>query len=411
MTEISSENLQIEAHNLDGSSLFVEENIPSIIKYMGSKRAIIEYVVDGIKECYTGGVVVDLFAGSSILSGALRNQVPMISNDIQQYSTILAKTYLSSYEWDRYPNILNDIIEQAEEVVNTFKTAYPELEFDYNREFTIEEFNELEQAQQKLIEKDFCEFPYHLFVKNYSGTYWSFEQCLWIDAIRGIAEEYRDEPVFYPILASLMHAMSYNSQSTGHYAQYRDANKLSSMKDILIYRRKGILPFFERKFLEFQQTLGQNNLGHEAFSQDYMDCLEGMEVNSTVYADPPYCFVHYSRFYHAIETLVRYDYPEVKFKGRYRMDRHQSPFCIKTKVKKAFESMFKKINEKKSNLVLSYSDTGMIEADELIQIAEKTFDDNYSIEFRLQDYAHSTMGRTEDKSRNVLECLILIKRK
>ncbi|WP_205728500.1 DNA adenine methylase [Bacillus wiedmannii] len=410
MTEILSENLQIEAHNLDGRLLFVEENIPSIIKYMGSKRAIIEYVVDGIKECYTGGVVVDLFAGSSILSGALRNQVPMISNDIQQYSAILAKTYLTSYEWDRYPNILNDIIEQAKETVNAFKIAYPELEFDYNREFTIEEFNELEQAQQKLIEKDFCEFPYHLFVKNYSGTYWSFEQCLWIDAIRGIADEYRDEPVFYPILASLMHAMSYNSQSTGHYAQYRDANKLSSMKDILIYRRKDILSFFERKFLEFQQTLGQNNLGHEVFSQDYMDCLEGMEVNSTVYADPPYCFVHYSRFYHAIETLVRYDYPEVKFKGRYRMDRHQSPFCIKTKVKKAFESMFKKINEKKSNLVLSYSDTGMIEADELIQIAENTFDDNYSIEFRLQDYAHSTMGRTEDKSRNVLECLILIKR-
>ncbi|WP_254704092.1 MULTISPECIES: DNA adenine methylase [Bacillus] len=411
MTETLKNNPQMVQNNLqDNNGLYVEGSIPSIIKYMGSKRAIIEYVVEGINECYSGGTVVDLFAGTTVLSGALRNQVPMMSNDIQQYSAVLANTYLSNYEWDKYPNILQDTLAEAEELVNVFKNSYPDLVFNYNREFTLEEFNELEKAQQELINMDFSEFPFHLFVKNYSGTYWNFEQCLWIDAIREVADRYKDEPVFYPILASLMFAMSYNSQSTGHYAQYRDAKDIKSMEDILIYRRKDIASFFERKFTEFQQTLGENPLQHKVISVDYMDCLESIENNSTVYADPPYCFVHYSRFYHAIETLVRYDYPEVKFKGRYRTDRHQSPFCIKTKVKKAFQSMFEKINEKQSNLVLSYSDTGMIEADEVIQIAKSTFDDNYSIEFRLQDYAHSTMGRKEDKSRNVLECLILIKR-
>ncbi|WP_257131953.1 DNA adenine methylase [Bacillus pseudomycoides] len=411
MTETLKDNPQMEQNNLqDNNGLYVEGSIPSIIKYMGSKRAIIEYVVEGINECYTGGTVVDLFAGSTVLSGALRNQVPMMSNDIQQYSAVLANTYLSNYEWDKYPNILQDILAEAEELVNVFKNAYPDLLFNYNREFTLEEFNELEKAQQELINMDFSKFPYHLFVKNYSGTYWNFEQCLWIDAIREVADRYKDEPVFYPILASLMHAMSYNSQSTGHYAQYRDANKLSSMNDILIYRRKNIVSFFERKFIELQQTLGENNLQHKIISKDYMDCLEGIENNSTVYADPPYCFVHYSRFYHAIETLVRYDYPEVKFKGRYRTDRHQSPFCIKTKVKDAFQSMFEKINEKESNLVLSYSNTGMIELEDLIGLAETIFNGNYEIEVRFQDYAHSTMGRREDKTRDVQECLLLAKR-
>ncbi|MBG9589907.1 hypothetical protein ABE26_23075 [Cytobacillus firmus] len=391
-------------------TLTINENIPHIIKYMGSKRKIIDYVIEGINECYTGGTVVDLFAGSSVLAGALRNQVPFLSNDIQKYSSILAKSYLGDYKWDEYPNILDEIIEKATIKVNYFKERYPDISFDYNVDFTLDQFNELEKQQQAIIERDFSDIEYHLFLKNYSGTYWSFEQCLWIDSIRGVADEYRDSDLFYPIISSLMFAMSYNSQSTGHYAQYRDATNDKNMNDILIYRRKEIVPYFTRKFTEFQNVLGENHQPNNVVSKDYMDCLNDIELNSTVYADPPYCFVHYSRFYHAIETLVRYDYPEVMFKGRYRTDRHQSPFCIRTKVRGAFQSMFDKVNEKQSNLVLSYSNTGMIELDELIELAQSTFNGLYTIEVRYLDYLHSTMGRREDKSRDVQECLLLVKR-
>ncbi|MDN4636907.1 MULTISPECIES: DNA adenine methylase [Bacillus] len=391
--------------------LTINENIPHIIKYMGSKRKIIDYVIEGINYCYTGGTVVDLFAGSSVLAGALRNQIPFLSNDIQMYSSILAKSYLGDYKWDEYPNILNEIVEKATIKVNHFKECYPDISFDYNVEFTLDQFNKLEKKQQELIERDFSDIEYHLFIKNYSGTYWSAEQCLWIDSIRGVAEEYKDSDLFYPIISSLMFAMSYNSQSTGHYAQYRDATNEKNMNDILIYRRKEIVPYFMRKFNEFQEVLGENSQPNNVVSKDYMECLEDVENNSTVYADPPYCFVHYSRFYHAIETLVRYDYPEVKFKGRYRTDRHQSPFCIRTKVKGAFQDMFDMINQKESNLVLSYSNTGMIELDELIELAHTIFADNYDIEVRYLDYLHSTMGRREDKSRDVQECLVLVKRK
>ncbi|MFP3919916.1 DNA adenine methylase [Lysinibacillus telephonicus] len=406
---VREETIQIHENGNRPMTLSINENIPHIIKYMGSKRKIIDYVIDGINHCYNGGTVVDLFAGSSVLAGALRNQVPFLANDIQKYSSILAKTYLGNYEWNRYPNILDEVLEKATIKVHQFKERYPDISFDYEVNFTLEQFNELEKKQKDLIERDFSDIEYHLFLKNYSGTYWSFEQCLWIDSIRAVAEEYKDSDLFYPIISSLMFAMSYNSQSTGHYAQYRDATNDKSMEDILTYRRKEIVPFFIRKFTEFQEVLGENNKPVNVVSKDYMDCLNDIEMNSTVYADPPYCFVHYSRFYHAIETLVRYDYPEVKYKGRYRTDRHQSPFCIRTKVRGAFLDMFEIINEKESNLVLSYSNTGMIELDELIELASTTFNNNYMLEVRYLDYLHSTMGRKEDKSRDVQECLILVK--
>lgn len=411
---MAKNNLTLENANLiedlaNNVNLIYDPNVPHIIKYMGSKKQILDFVIEGIQECYLGGTICDLFAGSSVLSGALRNSAPVISNDIQIYSSILANTYLSNYDWDSEPNIIEDIIETATRRAEEFFNAFPELTFEYDAEMTLDQFNDIEREQQELINKDFSEFDYHLFAKNYSGTYWSYTQCVWIDAIRSVADDYRNSSFYYAILSSLMFAMSYNSQSTGHYAQYRDANDDKSMRDILIYRQKEILPFFTRKLQEFQQTLSVNNLPHRVVALDYLDCLDMLEPNTTVYADPPYCFVHYSRFYHAIETLVRYDYPEVKYKGRYRTDRHQSPFCIRTKVASAFEKMFTKIRDKQSNLVLSYSNTGMIELEELNNIARKVFGDAFTIEVRSQDYLHSTMGRREDKSRDVQECLILVK--
>ncbi|MFM9278566.1 DNA adenine methylase [Paenibacillus jiagnxiensis] len=384
--------------------------VPHFIKYMGSKKKIINFVIEALNEVNTGGPVCDLFAGSSVLSGILRNQANIISNDIQSYSAVLAKAYLTNYDWNSHPFLIQEVVESASKRANKFLEAFSMLKFDYERDFTVKEFVDLEDKQRQLIHKDFGSFDYHLFTKNYSGTYWSFNQCVWIDAYRATAEEFRETPFYSSILASLMFAMSYNSQSTGHYAQFRDATSQSSMEDILTYRRKEITPYFIRKMEELQHTLGKNCYSFDVFSLDYRNCLDQIPENTVVYADPPYAFVHYSRFYHAIETLVRYDYPKVRYKGRYREDRHQSPFCIKTQVEEAFYEMFLKIRIKQANLVLSYSNTGMIDLDDLIRLAKTVLGKQYTLEVRTIDYLHSTMGRREDKSRNVQEALIIAKR-
>ncbi|MCT4150281.1 hypothetical protein CMT34_13025 [Elizabethkingia anophelis] len=377
---------------------------------MGSKRSILDFVINAINDIYKEGIVCDLFAGTSVLSGALGKLIPIHSNDIQEYSAILSNTYLSNYDWEQFsPTLLDDILNEANNHIKNFREQYPNLVYAYSEEMPIKQFVKLEKDQQKLLEYDFNDFPYHLFVKYYSGTYWSFEQCLWIDALRRVADDYRGTPVYYVILSSLMYSMSYCSQSTGHYAQYRDANSESSKKDILIYRLRDIKPYFESKFNQLKEHLGSNNLVHTVTSLDYRQCLDAIESGTLVYADPPYAFVHYSRFYHAIETLVRYDYPQVDHKGRYRSDRHQSPFGRKTEVKKAFKSLFSKIKDKNSELILSYSNTGMISLDEILQIATENMGLNYEVYYEEQDYKHSTMGRSDDKSKDVKEYLVIAK--
>ena len=96
-------------------------------------------------------------------------------------------------------------------------------------------------------------------------------------------------------------------------------------------------------------------------------------------------------------------------KGRYREDRHQSPFCIRTQVEKAFDDMFYAINNNNCSLALSYSNTGMITANQLVDIACKYFE-RKKISINSMKYTHMTMGRKEDRTRDVQEMLLLIKK-
>lgn len=388
-----------------------EQPYPHFIKYMGSKSKIMGFVLEGINEVYRGGEICDLFAGSASLAGAIGHQAPIHSNDIQTYSSILAQTYLDAYRYQGMPSS-TDILLAAEQIVSA-NTAELGIKIDYQSITSLSDFNELELKQQGLIRRSFSR-DWHLFVKYYSGTWWTAEQCLWIDAIREVAEQYKNEPCYPLVISTLMYAMAYTSQGTGHYAQYRDAKTESSMKDISIYRRRSLPDYFRRKFDAVCSVLGNepSKFSHKTTTLDYHDCLRHFS-GGTVYADPPYCFVHYSRFYHAIETLVLYDYPTIQskggkvVKGRYRDERHQSPFCIKTQVKQAFADLFAGVRETDSNLALSYSNTGMISIEEIHELA-KVYFPGRKVELLLTDHQHMTLGRQFDRHRNVEECLFLV---
>jgi len=390
-----------------------ERQYPHYVKYMGSKSKIMDFVLDGINSVYSGGVVCDLFAGSASLAGAIGHLVPIHSNDIQVYSEVLAQAYLTSYRHEGMPTV-DDILDAADRAVNKRSSALQDLIVDYKQGLSRSDFVALETAQQNLISAEFHD-KWHLFTKYYSGTWWSTEQCLWIDAIREECERFRGTPSFPLLLACLMFAMAYTSQGTGHYAQYRDAKTESSFNDIVIYRRRSLAMYFRRKYDEVTASLSYeaSPFKHKTTSLDFRNCLKELS-GGTVYADPPYCFVHYSRFYHAIETLVLYDYPSIQVKGgrvvkgRYRAERHQSPFCIATQVKQAFRDLFTGVMKSGSSLVLSYSNTGMISIEDVEKLLLECCPAR-AVEIVLTDHQHMTLGRQNDRHRNVEECLFLVK--
>lgn len=450
--------------------LIGSRSIPSMIKYMGSKSEIIAPILKSINRGYQEGqTVCDLFSGSCTLAGALRkNNIPYVSNDIQAYTSVLSNAYTAHYRWNEYPPVGN-WIEAVRRCMEDWKTEFPSYfdRFSYERTFTLVSFTQVEEAQRSLIDDQEFErslknsrFPcireYHLFTRYYAGTYWNFAQCVWIDCCRYVIDtQCGDKSLADALLACLMFAMAYNSQSTGHYAQFRKAQTERSMEDILIYRRKQFEPFFERKYEEMRRVLKGNKIHCTSTTKDFLACLDNLPDRSLVYADPPYCFVHYSRFYHILETLVRYDYPTVQYDGRYREGRHQSPFCIATQVEGAFNEMFVRLRNKQCSLVLSYSksENTMIPLDRLIFNAHRIFNQMepanaekalrrlnsrisamlvrqaennrhrslavsrllsdgretaYTVTLRLLPYQHSTMGRTQIKEIKVYEAILEI---
>ncbi len=397
--------------------LVVPRAYPQLIKYMGSKAKIINFVSESVQSIYSGGVLCDLFSGAASLSGALGSSYPILTNDIQHYSSLIASVYLKPVQEINTEALILDA------TVN-YKNARSKIniDIDYEDFNSLDEFNEIEVRNRTLINQGF-RHHYHLFVKNYSGTWWSGEQCLWIDAIKQAVDKRLKNGEFgqaeYALtISSLLHAMAYSSQGTGHYAQYRDAKTESSMKDINIYRQKVLQDLFVNKLKKMITWTADNviDLNHSITTLDYKDCLKKLD-GGTVYADPPYAFVHYSRFYHAMETLCLYDYPELQVKGgdivkgRYREGRHQSPFCIKSQVSHAFEDLFSGIKESGANLALSYSDTAMISMETLLDISKRTLKSNYEVWIEDLDHQHMTMGRKNDRSRNVTETMLLARKK
>lgn len=390
---------------------------PQVIKYMGSKAAILDFIGESLSSVHAEGrPFVDLFAGACAISGGFGHISKVISNDIQEYSAVIASTYLKRAEKIG----AFDIVALASKIATPNLAALPR-DLDYSPGLTLAEFNKIEKRNQLLLYKDFTN-THHLFTRVYSGTWWSAEQCVWIDAFREVLDSLHnsgqiERSDFNFGLTCLMHAMAYTSQGTGHYAQYRDAKTDLGMADIGKYRRTSVSAIFKRKFDSLLTWHLANVVDHEheLVAMDYRECLATLEP-SIVYADPPYAFVHYSRFYHAMETIVKYDYPQIQHiggkvvKGRYRSERHQSPFCIKTKVRGAFVDLFDGVRASKSDLLLSYSNTGMIDIDQLMKLATSTFGPDYKVWFDHMDHTHMTMGRREDRSRQVKESLIIAKR-
>lgn len=389
---------------------------PQVIKYMGSKAAILDFIGVKLAEIHAPGrTLVDLFAGACAISGGFGHIGKVISNDIQEYSAIIASTYLKRAEKIGSFNIVDLASEIAQANLDALSA-----DLTYPVHATLAEFNKVEKRNRTLLYREF-DNSHHLFTRLYSGTWWSAEQCVWIDAIREVLDVLLktgeiERADFNFGLTCLMHAMAYTSQGTGHYAQYRDAKTDAGMADINKYRLASVPAIFKRKFDTLLDWHLENvtDLEHEMIAMDYRECLASIEP-SVVYADPPYAFVHYSRFYHAMETIVKYDYPEIQHmrgavvKGRYRSERHQSPFCIKTQVNSAFVDLFDGVKSSGSDLLLSYSNTGMIDIETLLKLANSTFGKQYEVWFDQMDHTHMTMGRRADHSRQVKESLIIAK--
>ena len=188
-------------------------------------------------------------------------------------------------------------------------------------------------------------------------------------------------------LVSLMYAMCICQATSGHFAQYlpQDHPRLKNIKD------RSIWDVFIKKCDDFSD-ISFNNYENMCFNMDYIDLINSKDFKNVklVYIDPPYTGEQYSRFYHILETICKYDTPDLEHKGLYRTDRFISPFSLRTKVFNEFENLLSLLSKKEKKVIISYSTKGLIKEYELEYLIKKHFN---NCEIKRTKYNHSTQGK------------------
>lgn len=408
----------------------------STLQYMGNKSRMLESICAPIIENANIHRVIDLFAGTGSVGYALSPYKAIVSNDIEYYSYILNEAILNGclmstdelntalMNIDRNYQIIKGYLNQEISLEEKYLSAPLELYKDYasfsnntpsvfNRKTNTHSFKNLEELVDMVrpgSKEQEVPFPC-LFITYFANAYFGVKQCCQIDAIASAIAEHPDERQRNVLLAALMTVASNTASSTTHFAQFLTVKSKSTFKNIKEKRSTDIVDLFKDCLSVFldKGLLCKAEKRHKCLNLDFETCLQtiDMDEHTLVYADPPYFKEHYSRYYHVLNTMCLYDYPELAINpqskeyaiGRYRADRNVSDFGKRAKALSAFRRLIDSCADKKANLVISYSENSLVKIYELTQLAKI----RYSVRVNKVSLKHSSQGRATKSDQTVKE--------
>jgi adenine-specific DNA-methyltransferase len=407
------------------------------IRYMGNKHAIAGEIAGLVSERTRGIPIVDVFCGlSSIASAIAPSKRPVWGNDVQAYAALAARCQTASAKGPlksgdmarrlapHYSRNLRALKARFEDELATearalrgpgkkgYRAAHDTWTHAGNDPRVAAEVDSLRAAPDQ--------FPARLCVLSYSWGYFGLKQSMSLDSIRfALDQAHREHELSRPqwewgVLAMLQ-AASICAATSGHFAQYLRGRTETSYRRILRQRARDpwvefltacdeLQPFGSREWRRLNRCYSTDALG----LWPKLD-TDGL-ADAIIYADPPYSRDQYSRFYHVLETLVRYDYPSVSGIGRYRADRFQTEFSVKSKVRTAFERLLAAISDRDFSLVLSYPSNGLFMKASPDYSLEEVLRDHFDrVELAMRArLSHSTLGARHGASSVPVEELVWI---
>lgn len=335
-----------------------------LLNYIGSKYSLIDFLVESIdsvvgQDSSTKRVFADLFAGTGVVGYTFKEKgYEVISNDIQYYSYALNKHFIEN-----------------------------------NTKINVSSFKYLDSMAgvEGFIYNNYC-------AGSGSGrNYFTDENGKKCDAIRLELERLKtsqeiSKEEYYFLLGSLINSIDKYANTASVYGAFLKHIKKSAQKKF--------------KF-EFLPIIGGTYTG-QAYNKDINELIH--EISGDVlYLDPPYNARQYSSNYHLLETIARYDDPEIRGKTGLRPDDEQkSDFCSKRKVEEAFTELIQ--NAKFKYIFLSYNNEGLMSLETIKSIMEAY--GSYSI-FTRENYRRFRADKEENrnhKSRTTTEYLHCLKK-
>ncbi len=318
------------------------------MKYMGSKRAMLQNGLGALlkREAAKSERIVDLFCGAASVSwfAAQHFDKPVHAFDLQSYSVALASAVLGRTRPDQCVETVNKWLTSVEDV----RSGLPR----WNDAFRLDSSG-LNTASWSFRAKNICAEPDKdcIVWSSYGGHYFSPTQALTFDAmLRALPKE---EPAGNLCRAIAIIAASQCAASPGHTAQPFKANRTAGPFLREAWKRHPIA--YARKALSSVGPTFARVKG-DAVVADALEIAGKLQSSDLVFVDPPYSGVHYSRFYHVLETIARGTCGTVSGTGRYPppLERPTSSFSRKGEAVAALEQLLTRLSQSGCTVILTF---------------------------------------------------------
>lgn len=273
-------------------------------RYTGSKLKLKDWIRGLILEhCKDCSSFCDIFAGTGIITDSL----------LSDYSHFILNDFLYS----------NEVI---------YKAFYMKEEYDLNK---------LQPFKERYDNLDYDNLDDNYVSLNFGGKYFEMGDARAIGYIRQDIEDNKhlfNDREYAILLASLLYSFDKCANTVGHYEAY--------------FKGKTIQRSFVFEFITPYNTLSMNK-AFDIYREDsnILACAIKADI---VYIDPPYSSRQYSRFYHVLENITKWEKPQLFGTALKPPAENMSLYCSSNAVK-AFSDLIEKLSCK--YIVVSYNNT------------------------------------------------------
>jgi len=320
------------------------------MKYMGSKRAMLENGLGNLlrSESKSASRIVDLFCGGASVAwfAATKLDRKVVAVDLQRYAAVLARAVVC-----RTSIILMDEVERQwfvpAESARAKMWGWSEASDLDSSGFNTGVWR---KRAQQLCEAGIAAKT-SIIWNCYGGHYFSPTQALSLDAmLRSLPERGQMREL---CLAALIIAASQCVAAPGHTAQPFKATRTAAP-----YLREA----WKRDVFQYARRAAQELCPLHAMKRGGARVGDANAVATTlndhdlVFLDPPYSGVHYSRFYHVLETIARGQCGPVSGVGRYppSEERPVSAFSRKGESVAAMRQLLATLSDRGCSIVLTF---------------------------------------------------------
>lgn len=315
-------------------------------RYVGNKNKLMEWISDLLKENCEGESFFDVFAGTgSVTNYELNNYKTFYINDFLYSNEVIFKGFFSKGEYRK-------------KIITSYYKKYNDL-------------------NPENLEDNY-------FSINFGDKFFSNNDAKIIGFIREDLKSLQNENIinekeFSILLSSLIFSMDRIANTCGHYDAYM--------------KKENIRSEFRFGLIEPCNVANKNI---NIFREDSNHLASQVKAD-IAFIDPPYNSRQYSRFYHVLENVTKWEKPELFGVAMKPRGENMSDYC-KNSAPDVFKDLINKLNVK--YIAVTYNNTYTSRSTSsknkiTLEQIEKVLKEKGETKIFQKDYKAFTTGKTE----------------